>query len=91
VDVWESTIKRTLDALLGSGCVLAWIGREGHFCDPPYLLKPECMSEGLFAAASQDGFFECPLKLDEELSWISDETMVALRTKCPELVDAVDS
>jgi hypothetical protein len=87
-DTWEQSVKATLEALLGCGCTVAWLGRQDSFWDPPCLFDPEFMSEGVLAAASSDGYFRCAVQLDAPLAWLSDKEMTSLREKSAGLAAA---
>lgn len=53
---FQTAVDRTLDALIRSGCRVAWVGAEGvPFCDPPGLFDPGCMSGGVLAWMTDDG------------------------------------
>lgn len=75
---WPDVIRQTLSSLLQSEAVVAWLGQEGGFCDPPYLFDPECMTGAVFAALTSD-IFLCPLDPDEPLRSLSDQELAQLR------------
>ena len=98
IEVWptgldfQTAVNRTLDALVRSGCRVAWIGAEGiPFCDPPGLFDPECMSGGVLAWMTDDGRFECPLDPDGEIAPVSDEELLRLRAYTRGLADGLGS
>lgn len=76
---WRAAVRRTFSALIGYGCVVAWLGSEGFFCDPPGLFDPDCMTTGVLAALTADGEFVCRVDPDEPLRTLSDEEMLRLR------------
>lgn len=78
---WVNAVRSTLKALLDAGCVVTWLGRPGCFCDPPDLFLPSCMSEGVLAAATDDGFFDCPVRPDRPLDYLTDEQLLELRSR----------
>lgn len=80
-DAWTIAVRSTFDSLLAAGCVVAWIGREGYFCDPPDLFLPSCMSEGVVAAATVGGFFSCPVVPDKPLKYLTDEELLEIRSQ----------
>ena len=85
VDDWPSDeilttrIRRTLSALRECKCVVAWIGREGYFADPPDLFLPEFMSGGVLAVLSDSTGFESTIELDKGLTGLADELLLRLR------------
>lgn len=85
---FDTAVWHTLEALIRSGCRVAWIGAEGvPFCDPPGLFDPECMSGGVLAWMTDDGRFECPLDPDRALTPISDDDLLGLRAHARVLAD----
>ena len=85
---WAATVRATLQRLIDAGCPVAWVGREGFFCDPPCLLTPEGMTEGVLAALTDDGDFRIAVHPDEPLAWLPDEDLLRLRARAPGLADA---
>ncbi len=71
-------VKKTLKALQEANCVVAWLGLDGFFVDPPSLFLPQYMSGGILAALSEHGF-EMPFALDKPLVSLSDEALLSLR------------
>jgi hypothetical protein len=68
-----------MDAFLLAGFVIAWVGLEGYFCDPPALFSPECMSGGVLAAATSSGLRWNAFDATEPWMPISDEVLLQLR------------
>jgi hypothetical protein len=85
---FQAAVQRTLEALIRSGCRVAWVGAEGvPFCDPPQLFDPECMSGGVLAWMTDDGRFDCPLDPDRVLAPVSDDELLRLRAHGQGLAD----
>lgn len=86
---FQEAVRGTLEALIGSGCRVAWIGAEGlPFCDPPGLFDPECMSGGVLAWITDNGKFQCPLDPDDVLAPVTDDELLVLREHARGLADA---
>lgn len=86
---FQGAVRRTLEAMIRSGCRAAWIGAEGlPFCDPPGLFDPGCMSGGVLAWMTDDGRFECPLDPDRALAPVSDVDLLQLRAHARGLADS---
>lgn len=76
---FQEAIRATLGALIKSGGCVAWVGAEGvPFFDPPELLAPECMSGGVLAWLTDEGWFGCPLDPDQPWSSATDHEMALL-------------
>jgi hypothetical protein len=66
--------------LIDVGCRVAWVGAEGiPFCDPPGLFDPDCMTGGVLAWLTSDGWFGCPLDPDQPLEPAPDRQLLRLR------------
>ncbi|HSR54184.1 MAG TPA: hypothetical protein VLV83_25425 [Acidobacteriota bacterium] len=81
-------VRSTLEALLEGGCCVAWVGREGHFVDPPDLFLPEFMSGGILAALTRDHEYKVNIDTSKPPSLLSDEEMDQLRLHCFDLASA---
>jgi hypothetical protein len=81
IDVLQHAIGDTLDAFLGSGVVVAWMGLEGSFCDPPSLFLPECMSGGVITARSASGKRWNGPGAAHSFEPLSDNDLLALRAE----------
>ena len=83
IDIWPKTetlnqiIEKTFNVLLKNGACVAWIGREGFFCDPPDLFLPD-MNEGVLAAALP-GKKWINLDIDSFFTPLSDSVVLELR------------
>jgi hypothetical protein len=76
---WNQTIYNILRSMKKHGAIIAWMGIEGHFADPPSLFHPDEMSEGVWAAIGKDDTFYPPPALDELFQTFSDEILLKLR------------
>jgi hypothetical protein len=85
---WRTAVQATLQAMVASGCRVAWIGAEGvPFCDPPELFSPECMSGGVLAWMTDSGDFSCELDPDRPVVRVADDVLLKLRTHARGLAD----
>ena len=82
-ETWRAAVGATLQSLVDEGAVVAWLGVEGRFCDPPDLFDPACMPGGVLAVALPDKPLDCRVDPDEPLQTLSDEEMHALRANVP--------
>lgn len=87
-DAWEDVVKETLSSLITAGAVVAWLGQEGFFADPPDLFKPEQMTGGVLAAMTESGDFVCPVDPDKPLKTLPDSKLLELRLASKGLADA---
>jgi hypothetical protein len=85
--VFRTALVETFSALQHGGCVIAWIGREGYFCDPPQLFLPECMSGGILAACGLGGKMWADLDPEMPLSPLPDSVLLELRAASTGLAD----
>lgn len=85
---WRRAVHDSTAQLLAGGSVVAWLGREGYFCDPPDLFSPKCMSGGVLAAMTSAGDFDCAVDPDESLRHLGDEALLRLRLQAKGLADA---
>jgi hypothetical protein len=76
-----ASIDATLQVLLDAGCVAAWVAVEGHFCDPPSLFLPECMSGGVFAVKTVGGISEHAFGSSGGLRPIADAVLLEARSE----------
>lgn len=77
---FREAVLETLQALIDVGCRVAWVGAEGiPFCDPPGLFDPDCMTGGVLAWLTSDGWFGCPLDPDQPLEPAPDRQLLRLR------------
>ncbi len=76
---WRDSVRRTLEALVDAGARVAWVGREGYFCDPPDLFDPTFMSGGVLAAMTSGGEFRCAVDPDQALATLTDDELLRLR------------
>lgn len=86
-DAFTTAVDATFAAMLNAGSVVAWIGGEGYFCDPPYLFLPERMSGGVLAAVTADGRAWLDLDPDAPLEPLSDAVLLELRQASAGLSD----
>lgn len=87
-EAWEQVVKRTLSALLEAEAVVAWLGQEGVFSDPPDLFKPEYMTGGVLGAMTDSGELVLSMKPDEPLRSLTDSQLLQLRVASKGLSDA---
>ena len=85
--LWNAT-STTFGSLIDAGCLAAWMGLEGGFCDPPSLFLPECMSGGVVAARSASGRQWGQFENLHPISPLSDEDLLALRSDAQPLASA---
>ena len=79
-DAFRDAVRATLAALVIGGARVAWVGALGvPFSDPPGLLDPRCMSGGVLAWLTGDGWFGCPIDPDQPWAAASDQDMLELR------------
>lgn len=78
-DEWRATLEAVLDRLLRSGYAVAWCATEGDFVDPPDLLDPSAMGDGVYAAASRPTGFLCRDDGYGELKVLTDADLERLR------------
>jgi hypothetical protein len=76
---WEETIRGTLARMISAGALLAWLGLEGHFADPPSLFAEEEMSGSVYSVLSPSLGFICKALLGSQFQTISDEDLQKLR------------
>jgi hypothetical protein len=77
---FKSALAATFSSLVAAGSIVAWVGREGYFCDPPQLFDPLCMSGGVLAAVLRDSQRQwVNLDPDSPMSPVSDEILLELR------------
>ncbi len=88
LDLLSQATSTTLDAFIGSGSVVAWMGLEGNFCDPPSLFLPECMSGGVVTARTASGKQWNRLDTAHSFEPLSDEDLLALRAEAYPLASA---
>ena len=50
----QGAVEGTLMALIAAGCQVSWLAAEGDFVDPPDLLDPRYMGQGLYAGFSRE-------------------------------------
>jgi hypothetical protein len=86
-DEWRRALRGTMQCVIAGGAVVAWLGMEGGFCDPPDLFEPDCMSDAVLAALLPDGTFLCPADPDEPWAALSDEELARLREAAAPVLD----
>lgn len=86
-DAFPRAVHETLDALLGLGCVAAWVGDDVHMSFPPYLFDREDMSGQVLAAKLADGRSWVDLDPEKPYSPLPDEVMDVLRDATKGLSD----
>ncbi len=86
---WWRALHATLAAFIDMCYLVAWVGGEGYFCDPPDLFDPSCMSGGVLAAVTKEYDFTRTLDPNAPLRPLSDEQMLQLRQSAEGLADAV--
>jgi len=77
-DRWKATLRASLDRLLQAGYAVAWFATEGDFVDPPGLLDPSVMGDGVYAAASRPTGFLMRDDGGPELEPLSGRDLAAL-------------
>ena len=85
--LWDATAT-TFGVFIDAGCLAAWIGMEGGFCDPPSLFLPECMSGGVIAARSASGKQWGRFGTSNPFSRLGDEDLLDLRIETQSLASA---
>lgn len=97
IDPWPSSrsfrglVHCLLQAMIGTGCRVAWIGAEGlPLCVPPRLFDPACMSGGVLTwmTNSFDFDFGGSLDLDKPLRPVGNHELRYLRAFATSLADA---
>lgn len=85
-EAFRDAVRATLAALITGGARVAWVGALGvPFYDPPGLLDPGCMSGGVLAWLTEDGWFGCPIDPDQPWAAASDLEMHELRRRANHL------
>ena len=84
-DRWRDALRRTLRAHLDAGAVIAWVGGEGDFCDPPSLF--DC-GMAVHAVLSRNGDYECRLIPGRPLDPLDATAMRALRLQTSGLAES---
>lgn len=85
---WKDVVEETLASLIEAGAVVAWLGQEGFFVDPPDLFNPEHMTGAVLAAMTDSGEFLCPIDPEKPLRSLSDSELMELRSASRGLADA---
>ncbi len=78
---WLHSVERTLADLTRQTNSVAWCGLEGCFSDPPDLLDPAVMREGVYAAYSVRTGFYCHTDIDREFESLTHDELLALRAQ----------
>lgn len=86
---WKDVVKETLARLIEAGAVVARLGQEGFFADPPDLFTPKHMTGGVLAAMTISGDFMCPLDPERPLKALSDSELLQLRSASEGLSDGI--
>ncbi len=76
---WRETLRRTLEALIAVGYVVAWVAVEGDFVDPPDLFDPRYMGHGVYAALSSETGFVSDAMWSEQLRTLNETQLLRLR------------
>lgn len=84
-DAFREAVRATLTAPITDGACVGWVGAPSLFCDPPGLLDPDCMSGGVLAWLTEDGWFGCPIDPDQPWVTASDQDMHELRRRAAHL------
>lgn len=86
-NAWDAALSGTLDAVVGAGAAVAWIGAdEGCFVDPPELFATTRMTGCVLACVSDDGTRHLPLRADRPIVPVGDDVLVALRRRVHSLL-----
>lgn len=79
-NVWQKTLKNTLERMIMHGALVGWFGVEGNFIEPPYLFDPiEMPPGGVYACYTKNYGFKCTAKLGEEYKGFNEDDFNRLK------------
>ena len=81
---WLPSIRKLLANLVKERAVIAWIGLNEQFADPPDLFSPSCMSNGVLLATTKTSEF-VNLAGDSRLDPVTDSQLAELNMFVVEL------
>lgn len=78
---WLQQVEAALIELSSAANSVAWCAVEGCFADPPDLLDPSAMAEGVYAAFSKTTGFLCRTDLNSDFQTLTDIELRKLKAQ----------